>query len=55
MADLSKIKLPDGTTYNVKDNRIPDSTSSDSGKVVMVDSNGDLYFTSLPVYDGTVE
>ena len=54
MADISKIKLPDGTTYNIKDGRIPSSTSSDSGKYISVDSNGNLVITSLPVYDGTV-
>lgn len=30
MADISKVKLPNGTTYNVKDSRYPDLTGSES-------------------------
>lgn len=54
MADISKIKLPSGNTYTLKDGRIPSVTSSDSGKVVMVDSSGNLTVTTLPIYDGSV-
>ena len=41
MADISQIKLPNNTTYNVKDKRLPSATSSDANKVVTVDSSGD--------------
>ena len=54
MADISKIQLPSGSTYNLKDGRIPSATSSDNGKVVMVDSLGNLTITALPVYAGSV-
>lgn len=54
MADVSKIQLPNGTSVNIKDARIPSATSSDEGKVVMVNSSGQLVITALPVYDGTV-
>lgn len=40
MADVSAIKLPNGTTYSVKDGRIPSATTADSGKIVGVDSAG---------------
>ena len=40
MADVSSIKLPNGTTYNIKDNRLPGATSSDENKVVTVDGSG---------------
>lgn len=54
MADVSKIQLPNGTSVNIKDARIPSATSSDEGKVVMVNSSGQLVITALPIYDGTV-
>lgn len=54
MADISKIQLPSGSTYNLKDGRIPSATSSDNGKVVMVNSSGNLTIAALPVYDGSV-
>ena len=41
MADVSKIKLPNGTTYNIKDTRLPSATSTDVNKVVTVNSDGD--------------
>ena len=36
----------DNTYYDVQDIRIPASTSSDSGKVIGVDSNGNYTLTS---------
>lgn len=54
MADISKIQLPSGNTYTLKDGRIPSATSSDNGKVVMVNSSGNLTIAALPVYDGSV-
>ena len=54
MADVSKIQLPNGTSVNIKDARIPSATSSDEGKVVMVNSSGQLVIATLPIYDGTV-
>ena len=52
MADVSKIKLPDGTSYNIKDARLPSATSSDENKVVTVNSSGN-YVVSEPQLDGT--
>lgn len=40
MADISAIKLPNGSTYSIKDGRIPSAASADSGKIVGVDSTG---------------
>lgn len=40
MADVSKIKLPDGTIVNIKDGRLPITTSTDNGKIVAIDSSG---------------
>ena len=54
MADVSKIQLPNGTSVNIKDARIPSATSSDEGKVVMVNSSGQLVITALPIYNGAV-
>lgn len=54
MADVSKIQLPNGTTYTIKDLRIPTASSSDNGKVVMINSNGQFVIANLPVYDGSV-
>ena len=54
MADISKIQLPNGTSYDIKDKRIPSASSSDEGKVVMVNSSGQLVISSLPIYDGSV-
>lgn len=54
MADISKIQLPSGSTYTLKDGRIPSVTSSDNGKVVMVNSSGNLVVATLPIYDGSV-
>lgn len=52
MADVSKIKLPDGTTYIIKDKRLPIATSADENKVVTVNSSG-AYVVSEPQMDGT--
>ena len=54
MADISQIKLPDGTTYDINDARLPSVSSTDSGKVLTVDSTGTWVKATLPVYDGTV-
>ena len=40
MADVSKIRLPDGTVVSIKDGRLPSVTSIDEGKVVAVNSSG---------------
>ena len=48
MADVSKIKLPNGTTYNIKDGRLPSATSTDEGKIVAVSSTGDYTVTEAP-------
>ena len=40
MADVSAVKLPNGTTYTFKDSRLPASTAVDSGKIVGVSSTG---------------
>lgn len=52
MADVSSIKLPNGTTYNIKDKRLPSATSSDENKVVTVDGSGN-YIVAEPQLDGT--
>ena len=52
MADVSKIKLPNGTTYNIKDLRLPSATSSDENKVVTVNSSGN-YVVAEPPMDAT--
>ena len=52
MADISKIKLPNGTTYNIKDGRLPSATSSDENKVVTVSSTGS-YVVAAPQIEGT--
>jgi len=54
MADVSKIQLPSGTTYTIKDARIPTATSADEDKHVTVNSSGELVLTTLPIYDGSV-
>lgn len=50
MADISAIKLPNGITYNVKDNEALTSdnllfTTSGNNRAVLLDSNGNLYVT----------
>lgn len=40
MADVSAVKLPNGTTYTFKDSRLPASAAADSGKIVAVSSTG---------------
>ena len=40
MADVSSIKLPNGTTYNIKDKRLPGVSTTDEGKIVTVNSSG---------------
>lgn len=52
MADVSKVKLPDGTTVNIKDLRLPTAAASDENKVVTVDSSGN-YVVAEPQMDGT--
>ena len=54
MADISQIKLPDGTTYDISDARLPSTSSTDSGKILVVDSDGNWAKATLPIYDGTV-
>ena len=48
MADISKVKLPNGTTYNIKDTRLPGVTSTDEGKIIAVDSTGNYTVTEAP-------
>ena len=52
MADVSKIKLPNGTVVNIKDERLPIAAVSDENKVVTVDSSGN-YIVAAPQMDGT--
>lgn len=52
MADVSKVKLPDGTIVNIKDERLPIAAISDENKVVTVDSSGN-YIVAAPQMDGT--
>lgn len=58
MADISKIKTLDGTTYDLKDavarekaNELPTVTSSDNGKVLRV-VNGAWSAVQLPSASG---
>lgn len=56
MADISKIKTPNGTSYDIKDavargRSLPVVTSSDNGKVLRV-VNGEWSVVSLPSASG---
>ena len=50
MADISKIKLPSGTTYNIKDSNAATKTELDelfgenSNRYFEVDADGNLYY-----------
>lgn len=48
MADISKIKLPNGTTYDIKDLRLPGATSVDEGKIIAVNSSGNYVVAEAP-------
>jgi len=37
-----KVKDPDGTIYEIHDERIPEVTPADKGKKIKVDENGKL-------------
>ena len=52
MADISKVKLPDGTVLSIKDLRLPAVSSSDVNKVVSVDSSGN-YIVATTSIGGT--
>ena len=49
MADVSKIKLPNNTTVDIKDGRLPSVTSSDNDKILKV-SNGAWAATSTTTH-----
>ena len=58
MADISKIALPDGTVYDIKDANATDTTydiSMSSNIITLTSSRGDTSSITLPVYDGGVE
>jgi hypothetical protein len=54
MADISKIKLPDGNTYNIKDTSATDTTytltqdSSDGHKITLTPSSGTAQTVTVP-------
>lgn len=52
MADLSKLQLPNGTTYDLKDGRLPVVTSTEQGKFLAVNGSGE-YVTAVPPTEGT--
>lgn len=57
MADISKIKTPDGTTYDVKDTVARNITCSltMSGNVITLTlSSGGTSSVTLPIYDGSI-
>ena len=59
MADISKIKLPDNSSYDIKDetarNANPASASVSSGSIIFKNSSGTTLFSvALPLYDGSV-
>lgn len=56
MADVSKIQLPDGTEFNIKDKTSGYITASSLPTKVsdLTNDSGYLTLATLPVYDGTV-
>lgn len=61
MADISKIQLPNGTTYDIKDvvsgyiTSTPVYTLSISnGIITLTGSDSSTTSITLPIYDGTV-
>ena len=63
MADISKIQLPNGTSYNIKDKTSGYITGISSSDVTTAlgytpynstNPNGYLTLSTLPIYDGTV-
>lgn len=59
MADISVVKLPDNTSYNIKDVTAraanPASATVSAGVITFKNSAGTTLFTvALPLYDGSV-
>ena len=60
MADISKIKTLDGTTYDIKDATARSDKldiaqgSANAGKYLVVGNDGNITVASLPVWDGSV-
>jgi len=55
MADISKITLPDGIEYNIKDAAARATTATIPTKTSdLTNDSGFLTLSTLPVYDGTV-
>ena len=54
MADISKIKLPDGTTYNVKDNSKLVKTTYEYNTEIAFGSTGKLLIGKFQCYDSNV-
>lgn len=58
MADISKITLPDGSSYNLKDatardNEIKSTSISNTGLVSFKNASGvELFTLQLPLYQG---
>lgn len=58
MADISKITLPNGSEYNIKDatarsNEIKSASVSSTGLITYKNENGAALFTlQLPLYQG---
>lgn len=58
MADISKITLPNGSEYNIKDatarsNEIKSTTISNTGLITFKNASGTALFTlQLPLYQG---
>ena len=50
---ITKIKLPNNTTLDIKDGRLPDTTSSDNGKILQVVSGSWSAVTPVTVYTGS--
>ena len=61
MADISKIQLPDGTTYDIKDKTSGYITSTPTytlsihnGVITLTGSDGSTTSITLPIYSGAV-
>lgn len=54
MADISKIKLPDGTTYNLKDTTKLEKITNEWNREIAFGSSGILKIGAFPVYDTNI-